>query len=151
MLYLPVSDLEALERDPDIAALWFADGEPVDIGTAWHGLHVLLNGSAWGGSPPLYDAVLGGTPVGDPSSYEPIRFVSPADVKAVAAALPTAEELTPRFTHKAMKQAEAYPDSAWEQPDVLTTLLLPAYERLVALFTDAAAAGQAVLITLDRS
>jgi hypothetical protein len=151
MLYLPVSDLEALERDPDIAALWFADGEPVDIGTAWHGLHVLLNGSAWGGSPPLYDAVLGGTPVGDPSSYEPIRFVSPADVKAVAAALPTAEELTPRFTHKAMKQAEAYPDSAWEQPDVLTTLLLPAYEGLVTLFTDAAAAGQAVLITLDRS
>jgi hypothetical protein len=151
MLYLPVTDLEALERDPDVAALWFADGEPVDIGTAWHGLHVLLNGSAWGGSPPLYDAVLGGTPVGDPSSYEPIRFVSPADVKAVAAALPTAEELTPRFTHKAMKQAEAYPDSAWEQPDVLTTLLLPAYERLVALFTDAAAAGQAVLITLDRS
>ena len=151
MLYLPVSDLEALERDPDVAALWFADGEPVDIGTAWHGLHVLLNGSAWGGSPPLYDAVLGGTPVGDPSSYEPIRFVSPADVKAVAAALPTAEELTPRFTHKAMKQAEAYPDSAWEQPEVLTTLLLPAYERLVALFTDAAAAGQAVLITLDRS
>jgi hypothetical protein len=151
MLYLPVSDLEALERDPDIAALWFADGEPVDIGTAWHGLHVLLNGSAWGGSPPLYDAVLGGTPVGDPSSYEPIRFVSPADVKAVAAALPTAEELTPRFTHKAMKQAEAYPDSAWERPDVLTTLLLPAYERLVTLFTDAAAAGQAVLITLDRS
>jgi hypothetical protein len=151
MLYLPVSDLEALERDPDIAALWFADGEPVDIGTAWHGLHVLLNGSAWGGSPPLYDAVLGGTPVGDPSSYEPIRFVTPADVKAVAAALPTAEELTPRFTHKAMKQAEAYPDSAWERPDVLTTLLLPAYERLVTLFTDAAAAGQAVLITLDRS
>ncbi|MCW2669592.1 MAG: hypothetical protein JWO27_1489 [Frankiales bacterium] len=151
MLYLPVTDLEALERDPDVAALWFADGEPVDIGTAWHGLHVLLNGSAGGGSPPLYDAVLGGTPVGDPSSYEPIRFVSPADVKAVAAALPTAEELTPRFTHKAMKQAEAYPDSAWEQPDVLTTLLLPAYERLLVLFTNAAAAGQAVLITLDRS
>src|SRR3954447_18105760 len=150
MLYLPVADLEALERDPDLAALWFADGEPLDLGTAWHGLHVLLNGSAWGGSPPLYDAVLGGVPLGDPTSYEPIRFVSPADVKAVAAALPPAEELVPRFTHKAMKQAEAYPESAWEQPDVLTTLLLPACSRLKQLFDDAAAAGQAVLITLDR-
>ena len=150
MLYLPVLDLEALERDPDIAARWFADGSPVDLGRAWHGIHVLLNGSAWGGSPPLYDAVLGGTPIGDPSTYEPIRFVSPADVKAVAAALPPASDLVPRFTHKAMKKAEAYPESAWEEPEVLTALLLPAYQRLVDLFTDAAAAGQAVLITLDR-
>jgi hypothetical protein len=150
MLYLPVLDLEALERDPDVAALWFADGSPLDLGRAWHGIHVLLNGSAWGGSPPLYDAVLGGTPIGDPSSYEPIRFVSPADVKAVAAAMPAAADLVPRFTHKAMKQAEAYPESAWDEPDVLTTLLLPAYTALKQLFDDAAAAGQAVLITLDR-
>jgi hypothetical protein len=153
MLYLPVpdpADLDALEADPDLAARWFADGDPVDLGTAWHGLHVLLNGSAWGGTAPLYDAVLGGTPLGDASSYEPIRYVAPADVKAVAAALPTAEELTPRFTHKAMKLAEAYPDGAWDQPDVLTALLLPAYEVLRGLFTSAAEAGQAVLITLDR-
>jgi hypothetical protein len=150
MLYLPVLDLDALERDPDVAALWFADGEPLDLGVAWHGIHVLLNGSAWGGSPPLYDAVLGGTPVGDPTTYEPIRFVAPADVKAVAAALPTPTELVPRFTHKAMKQAEAFPESAWDQPHVLTTRLLPAYEQLLSLFTAAAAAGLAVLITLDR-
>jgi hypothetical protein len=151
MLYLAVTDLEALERDPDVASTWFADLEPVDLGRAWHGLHVLLNGSAWGGSAPLYDAVLGGTALGDPTTYEPIRYVSPADVKAVAAALPTAEELTPRFTHKAMKLAEAYPDDAWESPTVLTDLLLPAYAQLVDRFTSAAALNQAVLITLDRS
>jgi hypothetical protein len=150
MLYLPVADLAELERDPDVAATWFADGEPLDLGTAWHGLHVLLNGSAWGGSPPLYDAVLGGTPLGDPTSYEPVRFVSVDEVEAVAEALPTAEELTQRFTHRAMKQAEAYPDGAWDAPDVLTAFLLPAYGHLVQLFTDAAAAGQAVLITLER-
>ncbi len=150
MLYLPVADLEALEADPDLAALWFADGEPVDLGHAWHGLHVMLNGSAWGGSAPLYDAVLGGTPLGDPTSYEPIRFVAPADVKAVAAALPSAEELTPRFTHAKLKQAEAYPEHRWNEPDVLTAFLLPAYETLRSVFEDAAAEGQAVLITLDR-
>ena len=150
MLYLPVSDLEALERDPDVAALWFADGDPLDLGEAWHGLHVLLHGSAWGGSPPLYDAVLGGTPVGDPTTYEPIRFVAPADVKAVAAALPTAEDLVPRFTHAKLKQAEAYPERRWDEPDVLRSFLLPAYERLTALFAQAADRGDAVLITLER-
>ena len=150
MLYLPVSDLEALERDPDVAARWFADGEPVSVGEAWHGLHVLLNGSAWGGTPPLYDAVLGGTPLGDPTSYEPIRFVPPADVKAVAAALPTAEELTPRFTHKLLRQAEAYPEHRWSEADVLTSFLLPAYVVLRDLFVAAADRGDAVLITLER-
>jgi len=147
---MPVSDLQALERDPDVAAQWFADGDPVDLGTAWHGLHLLLNGSAWRGDPPLFDAILGGTPLGDPSSYEPIRFVAAADVKAVAAALPPAQDLISRFTHQKMKQAEIYPEERWSEPNVLTGFLLPAYDQLVALFTQAAAAGQAVLITLDR-
>jgi hypothetical protein len=150
MLYLQVSDLTTLERDPDVAAQWFADREPLDLGRAWHGLQVLLNGSAWGGSPPLFDAVLGGVQLGDPTSYEPIRFVSPEAVEAVAEALPPPEELVPRFTHKAMRQAEAYPDSAWDSPTALTDFLLPAYAHLVQLFTDAAAAGEAVLITLAR-
>ena len=151
MLYLRVAEWDALERDPDVAAQWFADRHPMDLGRAWHGLHVLLNGSAWGGTPPLYDAVLGGAQLGDPTSYEPIRFLGPEQVQAVADALPPEQELVPRFTHKAMKRAEAYPESAWAEPDALTSFLLPAYARLVELFTTAAAAGEAVLITLDRS
>ena len=154
MLYLSVdpetSDLDDLERDPDVAARWFADGTPVELGLAWHGLHFLLNGSAWGGSPPLYDAVLGGTPIGDPSSYEPIRYLSPAQVSDVAEALPTPEELTPRFTHKALRQAEVYPDAAWEKADALTEFLLPSYATLKDFFTWAASHGEAVLITLER-
>jgi hypothetical protein len=150
MLYLPISEVDALERDPDVAAQWFADRGPVDLGKAWHGLQVLLNGSAWGGSAPLFDAILGGTPLGDPTSYEPIRFVSAEAVEAVAEALPPSEELVPRFTHKAMRLAEAYPDSAWDSPSALTDFLLPAYRTLVQLFTDAAAAREAVLITLER-
>ena len=151
MLYLTVPDLSALEADPDVAALWFADFDPLDLGAAWHGLHFLLNGSAWGGSPPLFNAVLGGTPLGDPTSYEPIRFLAPGEVVAVTRALPPWEELVPRFTHKALRQAEIYPDSVWEQPDALTALLQPAYASLVFLFGTAAVQQQAVLITLDRS
>ena len=151
MLYLRVSDLEVLERDPDVAAQWFADRDPLDLGAAWHAVHFLLNGSAWGGSSPAFDAVLGGTPLGDPTTYEPIRFVSAAQVEAVAQALPDVDELVPRFTHKALRQSEIYPDSAWDHQDALTAFVLPAYAHLAGFFTDAAAAGDAVLITLDRS
>ena len=151
MLYLSVSDLEALERDPDVAATWFADDVPFDLGTAWHAIHFLLHGSAWGGSGPLFDAVLGGTPLGDPSSYEPVRFLSADQVAAVAAALPPPEELVPRFTHQALRQAEVYPDGLWDTSDALTAVVLPAYTRLASFFASAAAANEAVLITLDRS
>ena len=151
MLYLSVSDLDALERDPDVAATWFADDEPFDLGTAWHAIHFLLHGSAWGGTGPLFDAVLGGTTLGDPSSYEPVRFLSAEQVSAVAAALPPTEELIPRFTHRALRQAEVYPDGQWDAPDALTTFVLPAYARLSGFFASAAAAGESVLITLDRS
>lgn len=154
MLYLRVApdDLAELERDPDVAGLWFADRDDVlDLGTAWHAIHFLLNGSAWGGQPPLFDAVLGGTSIGDPSTYEPIRFVGPAEVAAVRGVLPRAEDLTLRFTHRALRQAEVYPDGAWDQPDVLTALVLPAYAQLTGLFAAAADAGDAILITLDRS
>ena len=126
------------------------DDVHLDIDKAWHGIHFLLNGSAWGGTAPLYDAVLGGTPIGDPSSYEPIRYLSPAVVDAVASALPTAEELTPRFTHKALKHAEIYPDAAWEKAEALSEFLLPSYGVLKDFFTWAAGRGEAVLITLER-
>jgi hypothetical protein len=154
MLYLRVAaaDLPELERDPDVATRWFADREDVlDLGPAWHAIHFLLNGSAWGGNPPLYDAVLGGQAIGDPSSYEPIRFVSPGQVLALRGVLPRGEDLTLRFTHKRLRQAEIYPEGGWERPDVLTTVILPAYAELVALVGKAAAAGDALLITLDRS
>ena len=153
MLYLAISaeDVMALEVDPDIAAHLLADGEVVDLGRAWHGLHFLLNGSPFGGSGPLVDAVLGGVPLGDPTSYEPVRLVTAEQVAAVAAALPAAAELVPRFTHRTLKQAEVYPDDAWSREDALTAFLLPAYDVLVGVFSAAAAGGRAVLITLDRS
>lgn len=153
MLYLRVaaSDLDELERDPDVATRWFADREPLDLGDAWHAIHFLLNGTAWGGDPPLFDAVLGGQPIGDPSTYEPVRFVAPEQVLALRTVLPRGEDLMLRFTHRRMRQSEIYPDGAWERPDVLTAMVLPAYAELVAMFAAAAGAGDAVLITLDRS
>lgn len=146
------AELDEVERDPDAAALLLADSEPeqlFDVGRAWHAVHVLLNGSAWGGSGPAFDAVLGGTPVGDPSTYEPVRVLVPERVSAVAvllAGLPP-EDLRGRFTHRAFRQAEVYPD-VWDQPDVLTSFVLPAYAALRTFYAEAAAAGDAVLVRL---
>jgi len=146
------AELDVLERDPDAAPLLMADSEPqelFDVGRAWHAVHMLLNGTPWGGSGPAFDAVLGGTTLGDPSTYEPVRALLPERVAAVAEhlhALP-GEQLRPRFTHRAFRQAEVYPD-VWDQPDVLTAFVLPAYEALRAFYAQAAAAGDGVLLRL---
>jgi hypothetical protein len=145
-------ELDVLERDPDASGLLMADSEPeqlFDVDRAWHAVHMLLNGSPWGGSGPAFDAVLGGTVLGDPSTYEPVRALLPERVSAVAVLLTQLppDELRPRFTHRAFRQAEVYPD-VWDQADVLTSFVLPAYERLRAFYAQAAADRDAVLIQL---
>ncbi len=144
-------ELDLLERDPDAAGPLMTDAaeELFDVGRAWHAVHMLLNGAPWGGSGPAFDVVLGGTVLGDPSTYEPVRVLVPQRVSAVAvllAGLP-ADDLRGRFTHRAFRQAEVYPD-VWDEPDVLTSFVLPAYEALRSFFAEAAAAGDAVLVQL---
>ncbi len=145
-------ELDRVEADPDVAALLLADSDPaelVDVGRAWHAVHMLLNGSPWGGSGPAFDVVLGGTPVGDPSTYEPVRVLLPPRVADAAVLLTDlgTTELRGRFTHRAFRQAEVYPD-VWDQPDVLTSFVLPAYEVLRGFYAQAAAAGDGVLVQL---
>ena len=157
MLYRRTSaeELLALGQDEDRAAHLLADGPDerlLDLGRAWHGVHFLLNASAWGGTGPAFDAVLGGAQLGDPTSYEPVRLLDPDAVAAVAGLLSVTspDQLTPRFTHRALRQAEIYPDDAWAEPEALTNFLLPAYARLQAFFATAAAEGDGVLIQLQR-
>jgi hypothetical protein len=60
----------------------------LDIDKTWHIIHFLLNGDAWEGSGPLFDAVLGGSQLTDEDiGYGPARFISPAEVAATAHAL----------------------------------------------------------------
>ena len=148
MTWLRVTEgeLDRIEADPDVAQLLLTDAPPdtlLDVGRAWHGVHVLLNGSAWGGSGPAFDVVLGGTPVGEPTTYEPVRALVPSRVAAVATLLtetPLAD-LRTRFTHAAFRRMEVYPDAAWDAPDALTAFLAPAYERLRGFYAEAAEAG----------
>lgn len=146
-------ELDAIEHDPDVAGTLLADSDRdrlFDVGRAWHAVHMLLNGSPWGGSGPAFDAVLGGTPVGEPSTYEPVRVLLPERVSAVAVLLAglSPEDLRSRFTHRGFRRAEVYPD-VWDVPDVLTSFVLPAYARLRTMYAEAAAAGDALLVQLS--
>jgi len=68
----------------------------------WHLLHYILNRTVDGGIGPLADVVLGGDEIPDDDGtgdYGPLRYLSPAKVKAVASALAevNAEELAAAF------------------------------------------------------
>src|SRR5271165_1779219 len=73
--------------------------DPLNIDKSWHGIHFLLTSSAWGGTPPLSNAVLGGTEFGPDLGYGPARYLTPDQVKEVAAGLDriTGETLRGRF------------------------------------------------------
>src|ERR1700747_2641949 len=67
------------------------DGKQLCLHKSWHCLHYLFTGKSWDrGDPPLGDAIMGGTELPDRQrvmGYGPARYLSPAEVRAVAEAL----------------------------------------------------------------
>ena len=53
---------------------------------AWHGLHFVLTGTAWGTVAPLGLAVLGGEECGQDTGYGPPRYLDVPQVREVAEA-----------------------------------------------------------------
>jgi hypothetical protein len=94
--FLGLSDIElqTLRRQPEgmMTFLYGEDGEAVhprrlSVDKAWHGLHFLLNGDPWSGSPPL-DFIVGGEAIGEVDvGYGPARGFSSAQVAAIHEAL----------------------------------------------------------------
>jgi hypothetical protein len=93
---LMVAGLSFRSRPPPIAVSTLQASEPLRIDKSWHGIHFLLTGSAWGGKPPLSNAVLGGKEFGQDLGYGPARYLTPDQVKEVAAALDEITEATLR-------------------------------------------------------
>jgi len=105
--------LDAAEDD-DLAEE--AQGEAIDLDKAWHGLHYLLTGTAWGGPEPACYLVAGGEQIGDEEEhdvgYGPARLLSPAQVTAFAAfaATLTPAEIQKRLNPQEMTRLEIYPE-----------------------------------------
>ena len=121
----------------------------IDIDKAWHGVHFLLSGDAWGGEAPLADAILGGTEIGDDAGYGPAKYLTTEEVRAVAAALRelSASALGAKYDASDLTRNEIYP-AIWDEPDSLN-YLLAAYESVRSYYEEAAAKGNAMLKFLN--
>lgn len=148
-------ELDRLRANPDDIEAFLCpdDGESdppnyIDLDKAWHGLHYLLNGDAGSGNGPLSQAIFGGTAFGPEIGYGPARFVTPAQVHAIAAAMAgvTVELLTARFHPADMKAKEIYPEVIWVRDgDQALEYVLEQFEPFRAFYAAAAARGEAVI------
>jgi hypothetical protein len=94
---LPNRDLERLLAEPGLVTgyLYNADGEEaedgfgsfaeLDVDKAWHGIHFLLTGAAWGDNRPECFIVASGREIGDDDvGYGPARGFTSSEVKQIA-------------------------------------------------------------------
>jgi hypothetical protein len=91
--------------------------DSLDLDKAWHGLHFLLTGTAWGGTPPLNFIVAGGDTIGDVEvGYGPARAFTPEQLAEVSRALDaiSSDTLRQRFDPAKMTELDIYP-SIWDR------------------------------------
>jgi hypothetical protein len=151
---LQEEQLQALIEDPGSVEAFLHpedsdDDEPanhLDVDKAWQGIHFLLTGEAWGGTPPLSMAVLGGTEFGGDVGYGPAHYLTSSQVLEVAQAFMkvSRSELTKRFSPAAMSEAAIYPE-IWDEGEEALDYLLGYYDSLVLFYQEAASRGDAVL------
>ena len=152
---VPPAQLDSFIAAPDtIEAFLDADDDDIegpederrlDLDKAWHGIHFVLNGVAWGGEWPLVAAVHGGTEIGEDMGYGPARLPGPDDVREVAASLPAPDEFDARIDLDALSSADIYPD-VWDRKDEGNDeWLVGEYRNLVKFFRSAASRGDGLL------
>ena len=157
---LPDEELQALFTDPSrveqlVYASFFGGGsnghDDLEIDKAWHGIHFLLTGTAWGSSLPLGFVVAGGEEVGDDLGYGPARALRSEDVLKIETALEplTTEELRRRFDAERMTELEIYPFGWNQDPDGELEYLLEFYAELRAFVRRTAERGHGLLVYLS--
>ena len=129
----------AIARNPDV----------LRVDKAWQGIHFLLTGQVEGGDPPLANVVLGGHEIGEDLGYGAARYLSPAEVKAVADALVpiTSKTLRARFDPEAFREAEIYTFNDEDAAD--PGYYLGYFEKIKAYYRAAAAKGNGMLLIID--
>jgi hypothetical protein len=155
-LQLSSDQLAALIADPSrVETFIYPEDEErdsgIDVDKAWHGIHYLLVGDAWGGEPPLANVVLGGTEIGDDVGYGPARYLNADEVRAVADALKdiTPDVLRSRYVATALSENEIYPE-IWDDPDDDAVGYLASwYQTLRDYYIDAAVKQKAMLKYLN--
>lgn len=144
----PETIMDFLYSDNDLPSESKID---LDIDKSWHAIHFLLTGDAWKGLPPLSNAVLGGTELGEEDvGHGPARYLLPSEVKETATHLSmvSKEELCSRFDVNKFRAAEIYPDG-WTGSGEEMGYTLSYFEKLVSFFQDAAKSNDAMLLYIN--
>lgn len=155
--FMAVTDLELRrlfvkpERVADFLYDENADArKEIDVDKAWHAIHFLLTGDAWGGALPLAFIVLGNE-IGDVDvGYGPARGFTSAQVKQIDEALRDidAATLMSRWDARAVRAAEIYgvdPDNVEDETDYVGGY----YESLREFVREAAAADCAIIVYVN--
>lgn len=151
--------LADLKANPDsILDFLYPDGEGphpagryLCIEKSWHAIHFLLNGDKWEGEVPLFNAVLGGTPIGEVDvGYGPARCLSAEEVAIVADVLDDipAFQLGASFDAEALNDEEIYPHR-WSGDEWERQWISNYYLVLVAFFKRASRDGDAMILYLN--
>ena len=119
-------------------------GKFFSLDKAWHALHFMLNGHPSEGTGPLFDAILGGTEIGEDMGYDP-RVLTPDEVRAVAVALNKVDrtELKKKFNPKAFKKNDIYIGD-WDFKELNARL-----KELTTFFEEASENGNAMLLIIS--
>jgi hypothetical protein len=150
---LSTKQLDAIAKDEGLLEKTLENStgkQSMDLDKAWHGIHFLLNGTAWSITTVAGEAILGGREFGPDMGYGRPKLISADKVKQIATALAnvTATELSSRYHPEAMEKAEIYP-SIWKQegPQALP-YLLNGYSALLAFYQRAAERGESIVIVI---
>jgi hypothetical protein len=128
------------------------EGMRCDLDKSWHGIHYLLTGTAWEGTPPLDFLVDGGEQVGqiDPE-HGPVRAFRNEQVRAIydAVSVMGPYELRKRFNSRDMAAKEIYPDIWTKSPDEDSLrYLMDNLDRLRGYLRETLDSGFGVLVFL---
>lgn len=157
-LRLTRAELQDVIARPALAAdLAYPNDAPLnpselDIDKAWHIIHFLLTGEAWGGSGALADSILGGVELtGTDAGYGPFRYLTPPEVQSVARALADLpfDELWSRLDPDETESAGIYPGRWGADGEVERAYVAQNYESLRTFYSSASQSSSAVLLYLS--
>lgn len=154
--FLPIteSELNSLLNNPEtISDLIYEVPEEriIDIDKSWHAIHFTLNQDQWGGSEPLINVILGGTPVSEEDvGYGPARYLTPSQVKSVAIALEEFGEskFVSNFNSDKLTSNDIYP-SIWDDSPETLEYVKDYYKVVCDTYVKSANSEQAMLLFLN--
>lgn len=143
---------DAVTTNPKVVVDLLEDEPPdptraVHLGTAWHGIHWLLTGTAYDIESAAGQAIFGGEPIGRNLGNGPAHLLDLRTVKLIDEALDslTVADLADRYDPDRMVDADISP-GFWHDSDVFEELLAPRYRALRKFYRRARKAGAPVLV-----